>query len=211
MPCLNCNSKLLEMNKKINLPVCKVCGQIQAYRIYEVTDTSMVTSRTNDEFELKMLLSEFGLQTFQTEIMKIYNACNSHLLFRKIDLATRNVAITTYTLRQLKQRNYPLEYCKFAGTTWKKVARLLKRIDKHFRTSGILTSDDLECFYDEVTEVEKENLIPIIKEWEEKETLTRGLLSALFYDNTVMTRDEARKLFGVSLPRLKRYLTKVRK
>ena len=199
------------MNKKINLPVCKVCGQIQAYRIYEVTDTSMVTNRTNDEFELRMLLFEFGLHAFQVDIMKNYNACNSHLLFKKIDLATRNVAVTEYTLRQLKQRSYPREYAKFAGTEWKKVLRLVKRIDKHFGTSGILTSDDLECFYEEITEVEKENLIPIIKEWEEKETLTRGLLSALFYDNTVMTRDEARKLFGVSLPRLKRYLTKVRK
>ena len=83
---------------------------------------------------------------------------------------------------------------------------------KHFGKLGILTHKDLDEFYikGELTREEKENLIPILKDWEEKETLTRGLLSAVFYENSSMTQNEACKLFGVSKPRLKRYLKKVR-
>jgi hypothetical protein len=200
------------MNKKISLPVCKICGQIQAYRIYEVNDDTYPETKRGEHIELQLLLNEFSIQVFYDEIIKMYNSLSKSLIMNGYDKVTRYVAVTYYTLQQLKQPSYPRDYCKFTGAQWKYVCRLKRRIMKHFGRLGILTYQDLDEFYikGELTEEEKENLIPILKEWGERETLTRGLLSAVFYDNSSMTQNEACKLFGVSLPRLKRYLKKVR-
>tara|TARA_R110002020_G_scaffold253928_4_gene467638 strand:+ start:9465 stop:10067 length:603 start_codon:yes stop_codon:yes gene_type:complete len=200
------------MNKKISLPVCKVCGQIQAYRIYEVNDNIAIATNRGEHVELLMLLNEFSVQFYYDDIIKMYNSLTKSLIMNGYDKVTRYVAVTYYTLTQLKQPSYPRDYCKFTGAQWKYVARLNKRIMKHFGKLGILTHKDLDEFYikGELTREEKENLIPILKDWEEKETLTRGLLSAVFYENSSMTQNEACKLFGVSKPRLKRYLKKVR-
>ena len=67
MPCVNCQAKHLNLNKEINLPVCSVCGCIQAYRIYEVSD--IPKNEKTFSTDLMMLMNEFDIED-KDEVIK---------------------------------------------------------------------------------------------------------------------------------------------
>ena len=67
MPCVNCQAKHLNLNKEINLPVCSVCGCIQAYRIYEVSN--ILPNNKLEINDLVLLLNEFEIED-KDEVIK---------------------------------------------------------------------------------------------------------------------------------------------
>ena len=207
MPCLNCDSKNLVMNSTLKLPICENCGMIQAYRIYEITDSKTVSESVSDLCpELALLISEFNLIQYTDNIQMNYNELEREGIFSSYDLGTRYCATIYYTLQDL---NVPLEirkYCRFAGVDSKRVFRLAKRISKHFGKVGVFILEDLNKYYEQAG-IKNAKFCNVIKEIDM--TLTRGILAAVFYLNSELTQKEACKLFGISIPRLKRNIKKV--
>jgi predicted DNA-binding protein (UPF0251 family) len=194
------------MDKTINLAVCNVCGMIQANRIF-VLNEGVAAIRKTEEPVLDLLLSEFSITKYKKDILENYNTILFSGKFSTYTLSERYCAITYFTLKDLKQLVYLKEYCRFLGTSITRVNRLIKIINRHFSKSGIFDLEDLKPYYAEVEinvdEVEQMVLsLPY--------TLTRGLASAIFYECSDLTQKETCKLFGISLPALKRNLKKVR-
>ena len=177
---------------------------IQAYRIYEITDIN--TLKIQVDPEVALLISEFNLMQYKDNILMNYNELEKEGIFNSYDLGTRYCATIYYTLQDL---NIPLEirkYCRFAGVDSKRVFRLAKRISRHFGKVGVFILEDLNKYYEQAG-IKNAKFCNIIKEIDM--TLTRGILAAVFYLNSELTQKEACKLFGISIPRLKRNIKKV--
>ena len=205
MPCLNCNSRKLHMDKTINLLVCDVCDMIQVNKIFVVSTASVTVPRDNPE--LNLLLSEFGISQYRKDILENYNTILFSGKFSTYTLSERYCAITYFTLKDLKQIVYLKEYCRFSGVSLTRVNRLIKIINRHFSKSGIFDLEDLKPYFAKVkvNVDEVNNMVQNLPY-----TLTRGLASAIFYECSDLTQKDICKLFGISLPALKRNLKKVR-
>lgn len=195
------------MDKTINLVVCNVCGMIQANKIFVLGSPDRTLNLKLSEPELNLLLSEFSITKYKKDILENYNTVLFTGKFGTYTLSERYCAITYFTLKDLKQIVYLKEYCRFLGVNITRVNRLIKIINRHYSKSGIFNLEDLKPYYAEVEinvdEVEQMVLsLPY--------TLTRGLASAIFYECSDLTQKETCKLFGISLPALKRNLKKVR-
>ena len=128
--------------------------------------------------------------------------------FNTYPLAERYCALTYFTLKDLNQITYLRKYCNFTGANYNVVMRLVKKINNFFGKVGIFEVKELNPYFSKV-KVNKGKIIEDIKSI--PYTLTRGLASALFYEHSDLTQKQTCELFGVSLPCLKRNLTKVRK
>jgi len=207
MPCVNCQAKHLNLNKEINLPVCLVCGCIQAYRIYEVSD--IPKNKKTFSTDLMMLMNEFDIED-KEEVIKNDKYISYTNIYYTYDLAERACAILYYTMRDLNKPAIMLDYCKFLGCKTSRVSRLAKRIARHYSNSGVFGLNDIDKFLDNM-EISNKEINKACKAWNEQQTLTRGIVAAYVYEHTPYTQKEVCKKFGVSLPRLKRNLRKVRK
>lgn len=209
MPCKNCYSTRLSMNSRLNLYVCQDCELIQANRIWE-SSTVFKHDEKRDFSELDLICGEFDIVKYKEDFQRNYNTLVRAGLFNGYEINIRWCAVIYYTLQDLNIPVYVRKYCRFLGCDSRVVFRLAKRIGRHFGKVGVFILDDLDEYYDR-SNADRKVLEPIIEQWSEEETLTRGILAALFYENTEMTQLATCKLFGVSLPRLKRHLTKVRR
>ena len=206
MPCLNCNSKKLHMDKTINLLVCDVCDMIQVNRIYIQNNVS-TSGIDRDMPELTLLLSEFSISKYKKDIVENYNTVLFTGKFSTYTLSERYCAITYFTLKDLKQIVYLKEYCRFLGANITRVNRLIKIINRYFNKSGIFELEDLMPYFNKV-KVNEEKVNELVQQL--PFTLTRGLASAIFYECSDLTQKETCELFGISLPALKRNIKKVR-
>jgi len=178
---------------------------IQANKIYVIS--KLKTDKIYDEYvELSILLSEFGMIKYKKDIVENYNTILVAGRFNTYPISERYCAITYFTLKDLKQLTYLRKYCNFTGANYSVVMRLVKKINNFFGRVGIFEIKDLDAYFD-VVNVKKEVLEMIDNT---PFTLTRGLSSAMFYECSDLTQKETCKLFGVSLPCLKRNLNKVR-
>lgn len=207
MPCVNCQSKHLKLKTGINLPVCQDCGCIQAYRIYEVSD--ITTTKRIENTDLMMLLNEFNIED-KDEVIKNDKYISYTTMYYTYDLAERACAILYYTMRDLNKPAVLRNYCRFLGCKNSRATKLAKRIARHYSNSGVFGINDINEFLNN-NGIENEDVFNACKEWNEVQTLTRGIISAYVYEHTPYTQKEVCEKFGVSLPRLKRNLRKVRK
>ena len=122
---------------------------------------------------------------------------------------SRACAILYYTMRDLNKPTNFRDYCKFVGCKTSRVSRLAKKIARHYSNSGVFGVNDIDEFLSNMG-IESKEVNTACKEWNEHQTLTRGIIAAYVYENTPSTQKEVCKTFGVSLPRLKRNLRKVR-
>ena len=206
MPCVNCQAKHLNLNKEINLPVCSVCGCIQAYRIYEVS-TILPNSKVEIN-DLVLLLNEFEIED-KDEVIKNDKYISYTNLYYSYDSAERAVAILYYTMRDLNKPANMRKYCSFLGCKQTRVSRLAKKIARHYSNSGVFGINDIDEFLSNM-QINCKAVNDACKVWNETQTLTRGIIAAYVYENTQYTQKEVCVKFGVSLPRLKRNLKKVR-
>tara|TARA_B100000424_G_C22932610_1_gene496075 strand:+ start:907 stop:1491 length:585 start_codon:yes stop_codon:yes gene_type:complete len=194
------------MDNTINLAVCNVCGMIQANRIF-VLNNAEGFRRQPSEPVLDLLLSEFSINKYKKDILENYNTILFSGKFSTYTLSERYCAITYFTLKDLKQLVYLKEYCRFLGASITRVNRLIKIINRHYSKSGIFDLEDLQPYYNEV-DINVDEVEEMVQNL--PYTLTRGLASAIFYECSDLTQKETCKLFGISLPALKRNLKKVR-
>ena len=206
MPCLNCSSRDLSLDKRISLVVCNVCGLIQVNRIW--VKVGAETQRLEDEPELSILLSEFNMIRYKKDIMDNYNTLLFTGKFGTYTLSERYCSLTYFTLRDLKQLTYLKEYCRFSGANITRVRRLIKIINRHFSRTGIFNLEDLKPYIAEVSSLDEARVNQMVQDL--PYTLTRGLASAIFYECSDLTQKETCKIFGISIPALKRNLKKVR-
>lgn len=206
MPCVNCQSKHLNLNKEINLPVCSVCGCIQAYRIYELHDISVNKKKLSTD--LMMLMNEFDIED-KDEVIKNNNHISYTNLYYTYDLAERACAILYYTMKDLNKNTNLRKYCKFIGCKVKRATKLAKKIARYYSNSGVFGLSDIEEFLTNM-EINNNNVLESCIEWNKHQTLTRGIVAAYVYEHTRYTQKQVCEKFGVSLPRLKRNLKKVR-
>lgn len=206
MPCVNCQSKHLNLNREINLPVCAVCGCIQAYRIFEVSN--IVSNKREIVTDLNLLLNEFEIEE-RDEVIKNDKYISYTNLYHSYDTAERAVSILYYTMMDLNKSGEVRKYCKFLGCNLKRVVRLSKKIARHYSNSGVFGINDIDVFLLNMN-IENEKVNEACKLWNEHQTLTRGIIAAYVYEHTTYTQKEVCEKFGVSLPRLKRNLNKVR-
>ena len=206
MPCVNCQAKHLNLNKEINLPVCSVCGCIQAYRIYEVS--TILPNNKVEINDLVLLLNEFEIED-KDEVIKNDKYISYTNLYYSYDSAERAVAILYYTMRDLNKPANMRKYCSFLGCKQTRVSRLAKKIARHYSNSGVFGINDIDEFLSNM-QIDCKAVNDACKVWNETQTLTRGIIAAYVYENTPYTQKEVCKKFGVSLPRLKRNLKKVR-
>lgn len=195
------------MDKTINLTVCNVCGMIQANRIFVLGSSGSNLNLKLSEPVLDLLLSEFSISKYKKDILENYNTILFTGKFGTYTLSERYCAITYFTLKDLKQLVYLKEYCRFLGASITRVNRLIKIINRHYSKSGIFDLEDLKPYYAEV-EINVDEVEEMVQNL--PYTLTRGLASAIFYECSDLTQKETCKLFGISLPALKRNLKKVR-
>ena len=195
------------MDNTINLTVCNVCGLIQANRILVLNNTGSPSIRETNNPELDLLLSEFSINNYKKDIIENYNTILFTGKFGTYTLSERYCAITYFTLKDLKQIVYLKEYCRFLGASITRVNRLIKIINRHYSKSGIFDLEDLQPYYNEV-DINVDEVEEMVQNL--PYTLTRGLASAIFYECSDLTQKETCKLFGISLPALKRNLKKVR-
>jgi hypothetical protein len=206
MPCLNCKSTNLKMDKTIQLTVCKECDMIQVNKIWAQNPHNK-SSCLDSEPELSLLLSEFDMVRYKKDITDNYNTVLFTGKFSTYTLSERYCSITYFTLRDLKQITYLKEYCRFSGVSETRVKRLIKIINRHFSRTGIFSEEDLKPYFAKVkVDVNKVNELVQHLPY----TLTRGLTSAIFYECSDLTQKEICKIFGISLPALKRNIKKVR-
>ena len=206
MPCVNCQAKHLNLNKEINLPVCSVCGCIQAYRIYEVSN--ILPNNKLEINDLVLLLNEFEIED-KDEVIKNDKYISYTNLYYSYDSAERAVAILYYTMRDLNKPANMRKYCSFLGCKQTRVSRLAKKIARHYSNSGVFGINDIDEFLSNM-QIDCKAVNDACKVWNETQTLTRGIIAAYVYENTPYTQKEVCNKFGVSLPRLKRNLKKVR-
>ena len=206
MPCVNCQAKHLNLNKEINLPVCSVCGCIQAYRIYEVSN--ILPNNKLEINDLVLLLNEFEIED-KDEVIKNDKYISYTNLYYSYDSAERAVAILYYTMRDLNKPANMRKYCSFLGCKQTRVSRLAKKIARHYSNSGVFCINDIDEFLSNM-QIDCKAVNDACKVWNETQTLTRGIIAAYVYENTQYTQKEVCVKFGVSLPRLKRNLKKVR-
>lgn len=206
MPCVNCQAKHLNLNKEINLPVCTVCGCIQAYRIYEVLERSTVTKIQITD--LNLLLNEYEIED-KEEVIKNNTYLTYTNLYYTYDLAERACAVLYYTMRDLNKPTNLRDYCKFLGCKVGRTSKLAKKIARHYSNSGVFGVNDINEFLSNMG-IENKEIYEACKIWNESQTLTRGIIAAYVYEHTPYTQKEVCEKFGVSLPRLKRNLRKVR-
>ena len=76
MPCLNCISDDVKLNKVLQLFVCNKCGLIQVSRIFEHRDTKPVNREMMD---LTLLCSEFNIDELD-EVKKLLRTSYVYLL-----------------------------------------------------------------------------------------------------------------------------------
>ena len=195
------------MDNTINLTVCNVCGLIQANRILVLNNTGSPSIRETNNPELDLLLSEFSINNYKKDIIENYNTILFTGKFGTYTLSERYCAITYFTLKDLKQIVYLKEYCRFLGVSITRVNRLIKIINRYYSKSGIFDLEDLQPYYNEV-DINVDEVEEMVQNL--PYTLTRGLASAIFYECSDLTQKETCKLFGISLPALKRNLKKVR-
>tara|TARA_R100001163_G_C5057528_1_gene194040 strand:+ start:1479 stop:2093 length:615 start_codon:yes stop_codon:yes gene_type:complete len=203
---VNCQAKHLNLNKEINLPVCSVCGCIQAYRIYEVS-TILPNSKVEIN-DLVLLLNEFEIED-KDEVIKNDKYISYTNLYYSYDSAERAVAILYYTMRDLNKPANMRKYCSFLGCKQTRVSRLAKKIARHYSNSGVFGINDIDEFLSNM-QINCKAVNDACKVWNATQTLTRGIIAAYVYENTQYTQKEVCVKFGVSLPRLKRNLKKVR-
>ena len=206
MPCVNCQAKHLNLNKEINLPVCTVCGCIQAYRIYEVSD--IPKNKKTFSTDLMMLMNEFDIED-KEEVIKNDKYISYTNIYYTYDLAERACAILYYTMKDLNKNTNLRKYCKLAGCKVKRATKLAKRIARYYSNSGVFGLSDIEEFLTNM-EIDNKNVLESCIEWNKQQTLTRGIVAAYVYEHTPYTQKQVCEKFGVSLPRLKRNLKKVR-
>ena len=187
MPCLNCNSKKLHMDKTINLLVCDVCDMIQANKIFTTLGCASLELVSRDNPELNLLLSEFSITKYRKDILENYNTILFSGKFSTYTLSERYCAITYFTLKDLKQIVYLKEYCRFSGVSLTRVNRLINIINRHFSKSGIFDLEDLKPYFAKikVNVDEVNNMVQNLPY-----TLTRGLASAIFYECSDLTQKE---------------------
>tara|TARA_R100000458_G_C8275329_1_gene250379 strand:- start:1671 stop:2213 length:543 start_codon:yes stop_codon:yes gene_type:complete len=179
---------------------------IQANRIF-VLNNQTSSGRKTEEPVLDLLLSEFSISKYKKDILENYNTILFSGKFSTYTLSERYCAITYFTLKDLKQIVYLKEYCRFLGVSITRVNRLIKIINRHYSKSGIFDLEDLQPYYNKV-DVNVDEVEQMVQSL--PYTLTRGLASAIFYECSDLTQKETCKLFGISLPALKRNLKKVR-
>lgn len=179
---------------------------IQVNKIYTV-NKSMINVQSHANVELRILLSEFGIIKYMKDIVENYNTVLTAGRFNTYPLSERYCAITYFTLRDLKQVTYLRKYCSFTGANYSVVMRLIKKVNNFFGRVGIFEVKELDGYFNKI-DIKKEKVLDMIQDSEY--TLTRGFASAIFYENSDLTQKEICKLFGVSLPCLKRNLNKVR-
>lgn len=206
MPCVNCQSKHLKLKTGLNLPVCQDCSCIQAYRIYEVIENT--THKKIESTDLMMLMNEYDIED-KDEVIKNDKYISYTNMYYTYDLAERACAILYYTLRDLNKPTNYRDYCKFLGCKTSRVSRLAKRIARHYSNSGVFGINDIDEFLSNMG-IENKEVSDKCKEWNEVQTLTRGIIASYVYEHTPYTQKQVCALFGVSLPRLKRNLRKVR-
>jgi hypothetical protein len=186
------------------------CGLIQANRIWEVsTSYKPEATKSSNIIELDMLCSEFNID-IKKEIEKNYLSLLRANLFKNKSMAERICSVTYFTLQDNNKIVNVRELCKFLGCNVNSVFKLSKRISKHFSKVGIFILSDLEEYYKLFTEDETRKVKFTLKELSTDMTLTRGIISAVMYEYSSKTQNEICDIFGVSLPRLKRNLKKVR-
>ena len=206
MPCLNCKSSNLYMDKTIQLTVCKECYMIQVNRIWVKNSAEKLAERDSDP-ELSLLLSEFNMTRYTKDIIENYNTLLSVGKFSTYTLSERYCATTYFTLKDLKQITYLKEYCRFSGVNETRVKRLIKKVNRHFSRTGIFSEEDLRPYFAKI-KVDVNKVNELVQQL--PYTLTRGLASAIFYECSDLTQKEICKIFGISLPALKRNIKKVR-
>ena len=69
MPCLNCQSKDLRMDKKLSLAICRSCGFINASRIRETKNYDKNYRKFDDFASLDILLSEFKIVDYKENVL----------------------------------------------------------------------------------------------------------------------------------------------
>ena len=112
-------------------------------------------------------------------------------------------------MRDLNKPANMRKYCSFLGCKQTRVSRLAKKIARHYSNSGVFGINDIDEFLSNM-QIDCKAVNAACKVWNETQTLTRGIIAAYVYENTPYTQKEVCNKFGVSLPRLKRNLKKVR-
>lgn len=207
MPCVNCQAKHLKLNRDIGLPVCQECGCIQAYRIVEIG--RLTQFRNVKTSELQLLCNQFNINDID-EVNKNHEHISKTTLYQGYDLAERACAILYYTMSDLNKPVVLREFCKFLGCNTAKTSRLSKKIARYFSNAGVFSLNDIDEFLSNY-EISNQEVAKACKDWEEQETLTRGIIAAFVYVHTPYTQKEVCEKFGISLPRLKRNIKKVKK
>jgi len=207
MPCVNCQAKHLILNHNIGLPVCQKCGCIQAYRILEIGRLTEIKNVKTTE--LKLLCNQFNIDDID-EVNKNHKHISKTTLYQGYDLAERACAILYYTMRDLNKPVVLRELCKFIGCRASKTSRLSRKIARYFSNSGVFGLNDIDEFLSN-HEISNQEVVKDCKNWEEQETLTRGIIAAFVYAHMPYTQKEVCEKFGISLPRLKRNIKKVKK
>ena len=95
------------------------------------------------------------------------------------------------------------------GCKVSKTSKLSKKIARYYSNSGVFGLNDINEFLSN-HEIDNPQVISACKHWEEQETLTRGIIAAFVYAHTPYTQKEVCEKFGISLPRLKRNIKKVK-
>ena len=194
------------MDKTILLAVCNDCDLIQVNKIWAQSHHK-ISSAPSSEPELSLLLSEFNMTRYTKDIKENYNTLLSAGKFSTYTISERYCAITYFTLKDLKQITYLKEYCRFCGVSETRVKRLIKKINRHFSRTGIFSEEDLRPYFAKI-KVDVNKVNELVQQL--PYTLTRGLTSAIFYECSDLTQKEICKIFGISLPALKRNIKKVR-
>ena len=207
MPCLNCQSKNLEMDKKLSLAICRRCGFINASRIRETKNYDKNYRKFDDFASLDILLSEFNKVEYKNNIISNYQTLKKDRVFEGYSLDEQLVSVTYYTLQANNELVYVRAYCKFMGVNVKKIFNLSKKIAKYYGRHGVVIMDDVTKYLDNVDN--KNTIEEEITKYEG--TLTRAITAGIFYDNCELTQKQTCELFGISLPRLKRALKLIRR
>tara|TARA_R110002020_G_scaffold101885_2_gene239586 strand:- start:653 stop:1213 length:561 start_codon:yes stop_codon:yes gene_type:complete len=183
------------------------CGCIQAYRIYEISD-GIKPNKVNLSTDLMMLMNEFNIED-KEEVIKNNEYISYTNMYYTYDLAERACAILYYTMQDLNKNTTLRNYCKFLGCRVSRATKLAKRIARHYSNSGVFGINDIDEFLRNM-DIENTDVNNACKEWNKEQTLTRGIIAAYVYEHTTYTQKQVCEKFGVSLPRLKRNLNKVR-
>lgn len=206
MPCVNCQTKHLKLNRDIGLPVCQECKCIQAYRIVELGTLTKVEEVKSSE--LLLLCNQFDINEID-EVNKNHTHISKTTLYQGYDLAERACAILYYTMKDLNRPAILRNYCKYLGCKVSKTSKLSRKVARYYSKSGVFGLNDIDGFLHN-HEIDNPQVAKACKDWEEQETLTRGIVAAFVYVHTPYTQKKVCEKFGISLPRLKRNIKKVK-